>query len=270
MPYTLLGEFWKSRTSTVGWQGSKEDLIYLISGGEDDAQARLCVAANAPATIANPGDPTTIFENYDLEYQGGNLWIATIHYAQRTPKAPGDTTYNFETGGGTQKITQSISTSSSYKAGGGTPEDFQGAIGCTDGQRVEGVEINVPVFNFSETHYVPITLVNDSFKENLFTATGKTNNAAWRNFDIEEVLFLGASGTQRGQDDWEITYKFAGSEGIVGATIGPFTGVNKNGWDYIWFRYQTDVSANALIQKPVAAYVEKVYESCNFATLIFP
>ena len=86
-------------------------------------------------------------------------------------------------------------------------------------------------------------------------------------------LFLGASGSKRAQvgeeEDWEITYRFAGSPNVTGLSIGPISGISKKGWEYLWVRYadQEDTTAKALVKRPIAAYVERVYESGNFAAL---
>ena len=42
-----------------------------------------------------------------------------------------------------------------------------------------------------------------------------------------------------------------------------------NGWDFLWFKYEDEVSEEKknLVKKPVAVYVEKVYERKNFALL---
>ena len=53
------------------------------------------------------------------------------------------------------------------------------------------------------------------------------------------------------------------------ASVGPITGISKKGWEYLWVRYAEveDESAQVLVKRPVAAYVEKVYDSANFAAL---
>ncbi len=269
MSYTLLGEAWNSRKAKVGWQGCTEELKLLISGGEDDSQARLVVAANAPGTIANSGDPTTVFQDYDLEYLGNGLWLATCNYVQRVPKQPGDSTYNFEIGGGQQKITQSLATVNSYVASG-SATNFNGAIGVGSDGQVEGCEIYVPTYSFSETHYIPVASVTSGYKANLYAvANAPVNNASFRGFNAGEVLFLGATGTQRGEDDWEITFKFAASPNVTGLTIGSITGIAKNGWDYLWVRYQQDHDGGTYVQiaKPIQVNVERVYYSGDFTLL---
>jgi hypothetical protein len=186
------------------------------------------------------------------------------------PPQAGDSTFSFDTGGGTQHITQSIATLNKYISSG-TPPDFKGAIGVT-ADNVEGVDITVPVYNFSETHYIDPDDVDDAYKGAIFNLTGKVNNAPFRGLAAGECLFLGASGSRRGRgadDPWEITYRFAGSPNRTGLSIGGISGINKKGWEYLWVRYQDTVDdlSNHLVKQPLAVYVEKVYEEGDFTTL---
>ncbi|MEX0744876.1 MAG: hypothetical protein WD118_04675, partial [Phycisphaeraceae bacterium] len=144
-------------------------------------------------------------------------------------------------------------------------------IGVTD-DAVEGVEITVPVYHFSETHYLPASEVTLGYRGDLFHLTGKVNNAGFRGLAAGECLFLGASGSRRGtdpEDDWEISFRFAGSPNRTNLTVGSITGIDKLGWDYLWVRYEDveDETAHALTKRPVAVYVEQVYESGNFGLL---
>jgi hypothetical protein len=81
------------------------------------------------------------------------------------------------------------------------------------------------------------------------------------------VLFQGASGSQRGQEDWEITFSFAASPNATDLTVGDITGIEKKGWEYLWVRYADAEDEETLIKQPVAAYVEQVDEYGNFALL---
>ena len=51
--------------------------------------------------------------------------------------------------------------------------------------------------------------------------------------------------------------------------MGDITGIDKKGWEYLWVQYADDVDAvkKQLIKKPVAVYIEKVYESALFSAL---
>src|SRR5690606_2762089 len=132
-----------------------------------------------------------------------------------------------------------------------------------------GVDVTIPVYNFSETHYLATEAVTGAYKAALFQLTGRVNNASFKGFAAGEVLFLGASGSKRGKDDWEITFKFAASPNASGLVVGEITGITKKGWEYLWVRYADaeDTDAHVLVKKPVAAYVEQVYPYGNFAGL---
>lgn len=165
-------------------------------------------------------------------------------------------------------LTQSLGTIGSYAAPGRTAPNFRGAIGVTP-DAVEGIDVTVPVYHFSETHVIPSSLVTLGYKAALFFLTGRVNGSPFKGFAAGEVLFLGASGSKRGADDWEISFKFAASPNAVGLSVGNITGISKAGWDYLWVRYEDaeDTVAKALVKRPVAAYVERVYPWGNFASL---
>ncbi len=108
-----------------------------------------------------------------------------------------------------------------------------------------------------------------AYRQMLFVMSWTVNSIAWRGFAIGEVLFEGASGSKRNQDDWELTFKFAASPNAGGLAIGDITGIVKRGWDYLWVRYadQVDSSAEALVKRPLAVYVEQVYKYTDFTNL---
>ena len=211
-------------------------------------------------------NPVSVWDVDALGAPGGTMiWEGEAEYAlfSRTFKSIGESSYSFDTGGGNQHITQSISTTNSYPVGA----EGGGAINSDGATRVEGVDIIVPVYNFSETHYLANATVTSAYKEILFNLTGRVNNASFRNFDAGEVLFLGASGSQRGVEDWEITFKFAASPNRTGLTVGSITDIVKKGWDYMWVQYQPSAGTSRLLSVPVAVHVEKVYEDGDFSTL---
>jgi len=202
----------------------------------------------------------------------GCVWKGTVRYARASqdsePPETGESTFSFDTGGGTQHITQSMATVGKYAPEGKTAPDFKGAIGVTH-DSVEGVDITTPVYNFSETHYLAASVVTPDYKAALFNLTGKTNNASWNGFAAGECLFLGAAGSKRGDDDWEITFRFAASPNKTGLTVGDITVGAKWGWEYLWVRYadEVDDAKKQIVKKPVTAYVEKVYDLTNFSGL---
>ena len=177
--------------------------------------------------------------------------------------------FNFDTAGGSKHLTQSLETVAKFP---NEAPDFSGAIEVDHEGNVNGVDIAMPLMNFSETHYLRPSKVNTTYKRRLAELTGSVNDSSFRGYDAGEVLFLGAHGSRRGKkvdDYWEITFKFAVSPNTKNLKIGSLTISNKTGWDYLWVRYADDVSSDnkALIKKPEAAYVEKVYEEKNFGRL---
>ncbi|MGD9691052.1 MAG: hypothetical protein AB7K52_15445 [Phycisphaerales bacterium] len=267
MAITVTEKF-ESRKSTKGDNPSAE-LVYTVRGTNDDLAARNAAETTSPATY--DGQPR---QSTSVEPVGDELWEAVVRYGKAQGGSlpePGESIFSFDTGGGTQHITQSKDTVSSHAPSGSSPPDFGGAIGVTaDG--VEGVDITVPVFQFSETHYFTNDQVTPSYKGTLFTLTGKVNSGAFKGFQAGEVLFLGASGARRGtdpDDDWEITFRFAASPNASGISVGDISGISKKGWEYLWVRYadQEDTGSHAIVKRPVAAYVERVYDEGNFAGL---
>ncbi len=56
---------------------------------------------------------------------------------------------------------------------------------------------------------------------------------------------------------------------LSGRSQTEITGISKRGWDHLWVRYQDaeDSTAKALVKRPVAAYVERVYYDGDFSGL---
>lgn len=242
--------------------------LYWIRGTDDRDTARTALLTEAPST----SDGYPLLSN-TLEYLGGELWDATVAYGPRdgTTQETGSSTYTFETGGGTQHITQSLETLSSVGIPDYTPPETQQAIGV-NGDSIEGVDIIAPVFNFSETHYIADASVTTAYKLALYALTGKVNSASFRGFAAREVLFRGASGSKRvapgGATDWEITFHFSAAPSNASLAISPDLTVDKEGgWDYVWVMYKDTASPMGVQKTPVAAYVERVYEEGDFSGL---
>ena len=255
---TIIERF-DSKEATESKDSPTHDLVYMIMNTEQYAVAKNLMASAVPDKV---GD--LFLDDYHIVHLGNGVWEGTAHYV----KWKSESQYSFDTGGGTQHVTQSIANVGKYAATGFTAPDFMGAIGVTD-DRVEGTDITVPVFNFTETHYIEKALVTGTYKLALFNLTGKVNGSGFKGFAKGEVLFLGASGSKRGLDDWEITFRFAASPNVVGLSLGSITGISKEGWQYLWVRFidDEDPTAKALIKRPVSAYVEQVYSYGDFSNL---
>jgi len=262
-------EKFDSRNVTSG-ENATAELRFVIRGTTSDIEARVALEDATPIfyNLYDDGSALLPRQSISVEPVGNDIWEGVV----RSGVSGGlvttdDFSFSFDTGGGSQHITQSLATIGSFSASG-TPPAFGGAIGVTD-NNVEGVDITVPVYTFSETYTFEDSLITPSYKMTLFNLTGKVNGYAWKGFAVGEALFLGASGTKRGFDAWEITYRFAGSPNRTGITVGTITGISKKGWEYLWIRYadKEDTTAKALVKQPLAAYVEQVYEYVDFSLL---
>ena len=251
-------EKFDSREATEGVQQSVAELVYVVQGTEDDATVRTLVQNTIPAFYAE-----LPFQEYRIEPAGNGLWDVTVRYSSQEGS---ESEFTFDTSGGTTHVSQSLETIAKYAPPEKTAPDFKGAIGVTT-DSVDGTDITVPVYSFTETHYIPQASVTPAYKATLFFLTGRTNLAAFKGFQPGEVLFLGASGAKRGKDDWEITFRFAASPNVTGLTVGDIQDIDKKGWEYLWVRYADAEDQNVLVKQPIAVYVERVYEKGDFAGL---
>lgn len=217
-----------------------------------------------------------------------STWIGTVRYAKSN--AP---IFAFDMSGGTQKLTNSIRTVNAYAgewqfipeyspAPGETPRpnlpttrfvttdapNFKNAI-AWDGETVNGCDVIVPVYNWSETWYLPGSMVTGAYKAKLFQLTGRINQNPFRDFQPGEVLFMGARGSRRGTEDWEINFAFAASQNDDNISVGDLAGIHKRGWDYLWVNYRKseDSEGARLIPVPSSVHVEQVYKEGDFEGL---
>ena len=281
-------ERFNSREVTTG-KNKSTDLLYVILGtpeaGDDEVDLDAAALAALTAVVANTlvADGETLVRtkrhveavhvwdvDEDGEPAGTMVWDGSASYERfnRTPPETGDSSYSFDTTGGSQHIMQAIEHIADYPAG--TKHEYKGAINVQrDGESlsVEGVDITVPVFSWTETHYLSNATVTDAYKLAVFGLTGRTNNAIFHGFQIGEVLFLGVTGSQRGTEDWELTFHFAASLNRTNFAISTITGINKKGWEYMWVTYEDSVNTDVVVKQPVAVHIERVYESGDFVAL---
>lgn len=258
-------EKWESRKTREGKDPSIER-VYLITGTDDDLTAKAALAAELPDSY----DGLWLAGIDDLYRIGQNEWVGAARYAYANVRTleVGESEYSFDTTGGTAHITQSLRTVGSYAAPGETAPDFKGAINVTR-DSVEGVDSTVPSGAFSERHILAATAVDQSYKKLLEGMTGKVNLGVFRGRAEGEVMFLGARGSQRGSEDWDISFHFHAIPNVYGLRVGDITGITKRGHDYLWVYYveDDDTTAKRAIKKPIAAYVEEVAELWPFALL---
>ena len=280
MPLSLTERI-DSRKITLGSDGAPEsaEFIYILRGVADEGTASTLAMTSTPGAYGALNRLTIDMDpvHIDTANLGACIWTLTVNFGKPQTETLGQWTFAFDTSGGSQHITQSISTVHSYANPDCVPPDYKGAIGVSK-DNVDGVDIVSPVMNFTGRHLVAKDAMTGNYIVGLYQLTGKTNAAAWTasfsgvgvQFDAGEVLFKGAAISQRDDGVWEITGQFAASPNKTGITVGLMTNIAKKGWEYLWVRYWDfeDTSAKTIVKRPYAAYVEKVYEEGSFAGLV--
>ncbi len=263
-----------SRESSEG-DVKSATLTYIVRGTADDVAARAALAAEAPqmhdglVRQAVDVEPVAV----DAENPALSVWAGTVQYGQTSGGTPetGDAVYSFDTGGGTQHIVTAARGGSICGYGPGE-EIAPPAHGIGDnGERCEGADIVVPVFHFAETHYLADSVVTPAYKKILFACTGKTNLDAFRCFEPGEVLFLGASGSKRSDEDWEVAFRFAAKPNRKKFTVagGTIPVESCKGWERLWLRFESaeDSDSHRIYRRAIGAYVAYVYEEFLFSSL---
>lgn len=270
-----VNELMESRRIETGPNPTAE-LQYVITGTADEIAARDALAMATATTYAVDGvtlyvesirlTPHTIIE----QSPDRCVYFGTLFYSTYYLEA-GASTYQFETGGSNEKRMYSLGTRR-FGAVAGTAPDFHGAINVTGNAgnlSVEGIDVIVPTFRFSETHYFYDYQVTAGYKAALMAVTGHINSVGWRGYNAGEVLFVGAEGGKTGGRPWEISFHFAATPNATISIPGIENAMDKLGWEYLWIRYEDsgDDPSKQLVKKPVAAYLEQVYPIAPFSLL---
>lgn len=277
MAATRVEEAYSERDQTVNAKGEtvEIEIPYLVFGaGDEDAALSAARAKASSHTVSG-----MVLDSLEVtERVNGDTWKVKAVYEAEDGGDDNDdggggeeetASFAFDTGGGTMHRNQSLKTVS--KVPNDAP-DFNGAIEVDNEGNVNGVDVTMPVLNFTETHTMAGSRVTTSYKKSVAALTGTVNRSSFRGFAAGEVLFLGASGTKRSRKasaPWEITFRFAVSPNQSSLPAGKLKVSNKKGWDYLWVRYADKVSDNKknVVKEPVAAYVEQVYPEGDFGNL---
>lgn len=258
-------------TKSRDGKSSTLDLSLNIAGTDSEFDATAAAETLAPLVwgVTSPILWRQSITVTPQEIDGSNSrWLAEVHYDTTSPESPSDDdSIEFDTSGGTQHITQSLATIASYPNGA---PDHQGAIAVSS-SGVEGADIVVPSLQFSITKY--FAQVSTAYVQLLGSMTGSINAGSFKGFAPGEVLFEGANGQKepnQSETPWRITYRFRVSANQAAFSVGSISVTGgKYGHDLMWVSYQeaADESAVALVKRPRAVYIERVYPVANFGLL---
>jgi hypothetical protein len=204
-----------------------------------------------------------------------------------------------DTTGGTANITQAYGEAenakpiySAYAETGQTAPESYGAINVS-GNNVNGVQITVPQFAWTETWLVPAWYLISGKKPQqvdqakppataepkrgepwypyalqLHDMTGSVNEEKWRGFDAGEVQFFGARfDANKLSTMVPVTYSFQASMNRRKMKIGDIENIDKDGWDYLWIAYKDATSESFQVKKPRYVFVDRVSRRKKFIDL---
>ena len=236
------------------------------NSAEEAAQAAIDdVAGDMPliieADIANGLPALTMRSIRSKPLQPNAYEITAVYRSLSVDQDNVNWTFAFQTNGGTQKVTQAIS-SRKY----GTGPDYGGAINVTkDG--VEGVEIGIPGLEFSITKTLAKGILNLDYVRMLALNSFRTNIDEWKGFETGSLLFRYAEGSQKSGAETTVNFHFTLSPNLTSLTYGSITDVEKRGHEYLWIDYISEESGGFVIKKPRTVNVHRVYNEFSFDDL---
>lgn len=263
--------------------GSREFFVFGVESPTSNTETAVLAAVRTYASAQFDGMPIV---GVSVKQVSNSVWSGSVSYAPIESDPPSGyegfiTT--FSTNGGSENVFLAIDQGRLSL----TDEDPTACVdhglqvGVNADGSVEGVSIVTPKFEFTETHFLSLATVTSSYVTTLRDMTGTVNSEEFRNFEAGTVLFLGASGGIRPeQQDWSISYQFAVSPNrnftvseLLGDPNIPF-GTNfipKKGHEYLWLTYEKIVDPagdpGKVTTRPSGAYVSRVYREADFAGL---
>jgi hypothetical protein len=211
----------------------------------------------------------------DEEDAGGGIWNGSARYVPNTIQlAIGQERRGFNSSGGTQHILISRETTGQFATSGSAP-NFGQLIGVSSDSAPTGADIYVPIHEFEVTRAFSDGTVTQAYENTIAKLTYTTNSSIFRGFAKKTVLFMGATGSQRGDGIWEITFKFAAQQDRQNVDINTDDGTISisavGGWELLWVYYIRKVIGSGdsavLADVPKYAYTERVYDSSAFSLL---
>lgn len=243
---------------------SRAERVYLVTGTEILDSALQAVDNVAPEMWRGLKK-----RRLGHEPMSNDKWKVRVAYDAMRRLLVNEFEYEFDIGTQNQRITQSKGTTYYRVNQPGVVSNpfYAGAINVQD-NRVQGVDVLLPTYQWSETYILPASEVTEGYKNTLYQLTGSKNNAPFRAKAAGEVLFVGARGRLRNENEFSLQYSFVASPNVTNLNVnGMF--ITKKGHDFIWFLYgdQFDNFTETPVKRPLYAYVEKVYEDKDFSLL---
>ena len=250
----------KQESGSISYEPLSVTKLYTLRGPADHNNAWLYASMSTAPTVIACGQ-VLYRQNITCNPLGYIHWDVEATYGERK-NALNEYQFRFSTTGGTLRLTMAKEHIAEFPAAGAP--DFDGAIDV-QGDEVRGTDVIIPALKLTYDFRFPSGIVNEATAVKYARLTGQTNSKAWHGFAIGECLFLGANGGDGTSTEATVSFEIAASQNLANATIGAITGVNKKGWEIAWVSFKRDVDGGKPIVKPERIYVERVYDSFDFA-----
>ena len=246
------------------------------------------VATAAPLTIGNATRGDIKVEGFDLTE---NVWECSVAYNYNPEEvSTGGSMDGVQWGvtSGAMLVTQALEHEAKFPNVSTTPE-YYGLINVQKGGTPQGVEITFPVFteSFSQiwdssgTSGSPTTWLSPTKKAQIASAVGSTNTKAFNSWGIGECRLDGVTSEIYNTFQQKITYQYSISLASSGTATRPYivislngtpTNITKGGWEYLWVQSDRvwNTTAKTDYNRPMFAYVERVYRETDFDLLLAP
>ena len=258
-------------------RNSRDFLNYQITGdpdpATDDADNPLAAVAHACSFVSKP------VETLAYERAGPpGMWNISVRYASDWV-GTGESTFTFNTAGGTQHIDHALSHVQTYNSSGGhAPTSQDGWLGVDNAGNVQGMDRPTAAFGCQATLYVEPSVLTTDYVALLYNLTDTVNSNTFTitadgisiTFDPGECRFDGATGSRRGYGDVELTLNWSAAPNLTNVTVAGVPNVTKDGWDVLSVRTQLAVDSTNFIIAPKLQYlfIDQIYERQNFTGLI--
>ena len=243
---------------------------FLVRGSSDPLECRTVLigfAANLSLFAYDGLGMKTL--SWNLYPEGGpDAWEFIADY-DFTPE-PGEYVVSIDTTGATVNVQEAFA-QTKFDAANFTAIDYGTSINVDAQGNPQGVEKVIPSLKLN----IKATIKKANFASALGYArviaglTGKVNDEPFLTFPKGELLFLGATGDIITDENPTLDFSFEASVNITNQTIGSITGINKLGWEYIWFDFAQKQDTTTKLKKTIArgAYVSEIYEFADFSGL---
>lgn len=273
-------EIKKSRSLTSTSEGKEYTRTFYIHGSSDPLATKDIGPQPGDLDDEDPSFVATKRDAKPVGWGGGegdivqvDVSYQTLGFANNSADDAVETTFSYDFTTESEHIDRAI-VQVHY---GGDASRISDLINVDD-DSVNGIDIGSPVVEITEERWYSEAGFSPSFRRQLADHVMQTNAARFREYNIGEVLFVGAQAKKVGRL-WQVMFNFRVRRNqrdipittysiVGGRTVATVQSVVKLGWQYLWIEsrhFPQVADPTKIMIAPYAVHVATVYESMNFA-----